>query len=77
MPESGVGDELRAWLAGHEIANARQRDQMAAMTAEEKLRQLSRLMSSTGLFEMSRRDAGDQFVIDLWQQLRARSPHRE
>ena len=47
------------------------------MTAEEKLQQLSRLMSSTGLFEMSRRAAGDQFVIDLWQQLRARSPHRE
>ena len=77
MPESGIGDELRAWLAGHEIANGRQRDQVAAMTADEKLRQLSRLMSSTYLFEMSRRAAGDQLVIDLWQQLRARSLHRE
>lgn len=77
MPESEAGNELRAWLAGHELANRRQRDQVAAMTAEEKLQQLSRLMRSTGLFEMSRRDAGDQFVIDLWQQLRTRSPHRE
>lgn len=75
MPESGA--ELRAWLAGHEIANRRQRDRVASMTAEEKLHQLSRLMSSTGLFEMSRRNSGDQFVIDLWQQLRARSSNRE
>ena len=44
------------------------------MTADEKLRQISRLMSSARMFDMSRRDAGDRAVIELWQRLRARWP---
>jgi hypothetical protein len=71
---SELRDEIRSWIAGHEIANARQRAQVASMTAEEKLRQISDLMISTSLFDMSRRASGDQRVIELWQQLRARWP---
>lgn len=74
MPQSNARDELRAWIEGHEIANARQRDRVASMSTEEKLRQISRLMSSAGIFDMSRRAAGDQRVIELWQRLRARWP---
>lgn len=74
MSQSGPRDAVRAWIAGHEIANARQRERVAAMSTEEKLRQISRLMSSAGIFDMSRRAAGDQRVIELWQRLRARWP---
>jgi hypothetical protein len=74
MPEPVGRDELRAWIAGHETANARQLDEIRAMSAEEKLRQLSRLMQSRSLFDMSRRAEGNQLVIDLWQRLRARWP---
>lgn len=74
MPEPGGRDELRAWIAGHEIASARQRERVAAMSAEEKLRQISRLMRSAGMFDMSRRAEGDARVIELWQRLRERWP---
>jgi hypothetical protein len=58
-------DELRAWIEGYEIAR---------MTPAEKLDQISRLMSSAELFDMSRRDADDQRVIEIWQRLRERWP---
>ena len=74
MPSPPHRDELRGWIAGHEIANARQRERVASMSAGEKLLQISRLMSSAGIFDMTRRAAGDQQVIELWQRLRARWP---
>lgn len=74
MPPSDARDDVRAWIAGHELANARQRERVAAMSVDEKLRQISRLMSSAGMFDMSRRAAGDERVIELWQRLRARWP---
>jgi len=74
MPPSNVREELRARIAGHELANARQRERLASMTFEEKLRQMSSLMSSAGMFDMSRRASGDQRVIELWQRLRAHRP---
>jgi hypothetical protein len=77
MPYSATGEQLRAWIEGHKLANERHGDEVAAMTADEKLRQISRLMSSAGLFDMNRRAAGDRAVIELWQRLRARWPNRE
>jgi hypothetical protein len=74
MPRPVTKDELTAWLEGHRAANQRHRDEVAAMTADEKLSQISRLMSSAGMFDMSRRDRGDQRVIELWQRLRERWP---
>lgn len=77
MPVAADRDELRAWIAGHEIANERQRDRVVAMSGDDKLRQISRLMVSASLFDMSRRAAGDRAVIELWQRLRARWPSAE
>jgi hypothetical protein len=77
MPDRATGEQLRAWIAGHQLANERHRSAVAAMTADEKLRQISRLMSATRLFDMNRRAAGDGAVIELWQRLRARWPDRE
>ena len=67
-------DELRAWIEGYEIVNARKREEVMSMTTAEKLDQISRLMSSADLFDMSRRDADDQRVIEIWQRLRERWP---
>lgn len=67
-------DELRAWIEGYELVNARQLEKVRSMTPAEKLDQISRLMSSADLFDMSRRDADDQRVIELWQRLRERWP---
>ena len=67
-------DELRAWIEGYEIVNARKREEIMSMTPAEKLDQISRLMSSADLFDMSRRDADDQRVIEIWQRLRERWP---
>lgn len=75
MPHAVTKDELTAWLEGHRAANQRHRDEIAAMTPDEKLRQISRLMSSAGMFDMSRRTEGDQRVMELWQRLRERWPH--
>jgi hypothetical protein len=63
-------EQLRAWIEGQQIANDRQRESLAAMTADEKLRQISRLMASARVFDMSRRAAGDRAVHELWQRLR-------
>lgn len=46
------------------------------MTMEEKLRQMSRLMSSARMFDMSGRAADDRAVIEIWQRLRERWPGR-
>jgi hypothetical protein len=76
MPNAATREQLRAWIEGHQAANERRRDEVTAMTAEEKLRQISRLMRSARLFDMNRRAAGDRAVIELWQRLRARWPGR-
>jgi hypothetical protein len=76
MPTLTGSERLRAWMEGHQIANTRQRERVAAMSADEKLRQISRLMVSAKLFDGSRREAGDQQVQELWQRLRTRSPRR-
>ena len=70
MPQSTDGDELRAKLAGYELVNAMQWDEVRAMSAGEKLRTISQLMSAASLFDMSRREHGDQLVIEIWQRLR-------
>ena len=62
--------ELQAWIEGQEAVNDRRRQQVQAMTAEEKLRQIGRLMSSARLFDLSRRDRGDEAVREIWQRLR-------
>ena len=72
MPDPATRDQLRAWMDGHRAANERHLEEVAAMTPDEKLRQISRLMRSAGLFDMNRRAAGDRAVIELWQRLRAR-----
>ena len=77
MPHTVTKDELTAWLEGQRAANQRHRDEVAAMTPGEKLRQISRLMSAAGMFDMSRRAEGDQRVIELWQRLRERWPDRK
>jgi hypothetical protein len=77
MPDAATKEQLRAWLDGQQAANERHRGDVASMTPDEKLRQISRLMRSAGLFDMSRRAAGDRAVIELWQRLRARWPNRE
>jgi hypothetical protein len=68
--------ELRAWIEGQEAVNARRRQQVQAMTAEQKLRQISRLMGSARLFDLSRRDPGDEAVREIWQRLRRRMTNR-
>lgn len=70
-------EELRAWIEGQQIANMRGREDVASMRPEEKLRQISRLMASARLFDMSRREAGDEAVRELWQRLRSRTASRE
>ena len=77
MPQAATKEQLRAWLDEQRVANERHRAEVIAMTADEKLRQISRLMSSARLFDMNRRDAGDHAVIELWQRLRAAWPNRE
>ncbi len=67
MPNAGTREQLRAWIEGQRAVNERHRDEVASMTAGEKLAQISRLMSSARLFDMSRRDAGDRAVIEIWQ----------
>jgi hypothetical protein len=74
MPKGTTPEQLRSWIEGQRIANDRQRETLAAMSAEEKLRQISRLMASARLFDMSRRAAGDRAVHELWQRLRERWP---
>lgn len=70
MPQWTDADELRAKLAGYAIVNEMQWDEVRAMSAGEKLRSISHLMDAASLFDMSRRDAADQRVIELWQRLR-------
>ena len=53
MPQSTDGDELRARLAGYELVNAMQWDEVRAMSAGEKLRTISQLMSAASLFDIS------------------------
>ena len=77
MPKQLRSEELRAWIEGQQIANMRGREDVASMRPEEKLRQISRLMASARLFDMSRREAGDDAVRALWQRLRSRTPSRE
>ena len=48
------------------------RRQLRAMNPGEKLAQIGRLMASAPLFDLSRRDASDQRVRELWQELRRR-----
>ena len=69
--------QLRQWMEGHQLANRRQQASLAAMSAEEKLHQISRLMASARLFPMSRRRAGDDVVREIWQRLRERWPGGE
>ncbi|HEX7706362.1 MAG TPA: hypothetical protein VF701_07895 [Thermoanaerobaculia bacterium] len=64
--------QLRGWIEGHQIANRRQQALRAAMSAEEKLLRISRLMASAHLFDMSRRRAGDEAVREIWKRLRER-----
>jgi hypothetical protein len=59
-------------MEGLRLADVRRRREVEALSADEKLRQISRLMASAKLFDMSRREAGDQAVRELWQELRAR-----
>ena len=66
--------QLQGWIEGHQIANRRQQDLLAAMSAEEKLLRISRLMASARLFDMSRRRAGDEAVREIWKRLRERWP---
>jgi hypothetical protein len=61
-------------MEGLRLADVRRRREVEALSADEKLRQISRLMASAKLFDMSRRNAGDQAVRELWQELRARWP---
>jgi len=77
MPKQLRSEELRAWIEGQQIANMRGREDVASMRPEEKLRQISRLMASARLFDMSRREAGDEAVRELWQRLRSRTASRE
>ena len=76
MPQRTDADELRARIAGHQAANERHRGAVMAMTMDEKLRQISRLMSSARMFDMSGRAADDRAVIEIWQRLRERWPGR-
>lgn len=71
MPHSTDADALRAKIAGYRIVNAMDLEEVRAMSAGEKLDQISRLMGAASLFDMSRRDAGDQRMRELWQRLRA------
>jgi hypothetical protein len=64
--------QLLGWIEGHEIANRRQQAVLAAMSAEEKLLRISRLMASAHLFDMSRRRTGDEAVREIWKTLRDR-----
>ena len=67
-------EELLARLKGYEVVNARHLEEVRAMTPGQKLDQIARLMEAASLFDMSRRDADDQRVIELWQRLRERWP---
>jgi hypothetical protein len=69
-------EDLLSWLEGQRSANRRHGDEVRAMTPGEKLDRISRLMSSARMFDMSRRNAGDERVIALWQRLRERWPGR-
>jgi len=73
VPEKVSKAQLRAWIQGHQTADARRIRRLSVMSPDEKLREMSRLMASAGLFDFSRREAGDQAVRDLWQTLRARA----
>jgi hypothetical protein len=70
MAKPMTKQELRDRVEGWRMANARQRAETASMTPEEKLRQISRLMASASLFDMSRRKAGDDLARELWNRLR-------
>jgi len=76
MTHASDAESLRAWLAGQELAGARRREELSAMTAESKLRQLSRLMASASVFDMSRRAEGDSVASELWRTLRERLEDR-
>jgi hypothetical protein len=59
ISKASSSDDLQDRLTGKELAATRRREEVAAMSAGDKLLQISRLMASASLFDMSRRAAGD------------------
>lgn len=72
MTSGMTRQQLLGWIEGHQIANRRQQALRAALSPEEKLLRISRLMASAPLFDMSRRRAGDEAVREIWKSLRER-----
>jgi hypothetical protein len=70
MTRQATKQELEQWRERWRIVNERQREELRRMTPDEKFDELSRLMASGSLFDLSRRKAGDDAVRELWVRLK-------
>jgi len=62
--------EARAFRKRWEAINAAEREELRAMSMEEKLRQLAALMASRDLFDRTEEMKGEAEVRERWNRLR-------